>query len=168
MALSSTCTHRSWNDQQYYRETHNIHLKYPDIIGIALKGRERSIAVVPAELCRILPDQRYTRKLPQEHTKAMVEFTSEKPRARIESILRGIGSTSPTSVRASIVCRRISYLCRHRFSTTKTRLSSRRQASLSPSHQRQSRAAFSELPTWSTGPGRLPSYVRTSSVLPFA
>lgn len=79
--------------QQYYRETYNIHIKYPDIIGIALKGRDGPV-VIPAELCRVLPDQRYTRKLPQEYTKHMVEFTSEKPRARLQSILNGIGNAT--------------------------------------------------------------------------
>lgn len=79
--------------QQYYRETYNIHIKYPDIIGIALKGRDGPV-IIPAELCRILPDQRYSRKLPQEYTKHMVEFTSEKPRARMQSILNGIGNAT--------------------------------------------------------------------------
>ena len=41
MALSSTRTHHSWNEQQYYRETHNIQLKSPDIIGITLKGPQQ-------------------------------------------------------------------------------------------------------------------------------
>lgn len=47
----------------------------------------------------MLPDQRYTRKLPQEYTKGMVEFTSEKPQARMDAILRGIGQAQTQSVR---------------------------------------------------------------------
>ena len=91
----SSCVHiiHESRGQQYYRETYNIHIKYPDIIGIALKGRDGPV-VIPAELCRVLPDQRYTRKLPQEYTKHMVEFTSEKPRARLQSILNGIGNAT--------------------------------------------------------------------------
>ncbi|KAL4065381.1 Piwi-domain-containing protein [Scleroderma citrinum] len=84
--------------QQYYRETYNIHLKYPDIIGIVLNDKGGNKTVVPAELCSVLPNQRYTRKLPQEYTKGMVEFTSEKPRARMEAILNGMGTSRSNSV----------------------------------------------------------------------
>jgi len=128
--LRSFCVriiHESWG-QQYYRETYNIHIKYPDIIGIALKGRDGPV-VIPAELCRILPDQRYSRKLPQEYTKHMVEFTSEKPRARMQSILNGIGNAT---VRISVVVYDTVPNSRsYRFSTTKTPPSSWKRVSLS-------------------------------------
>ena len=42
--------------QQYYRKTYNIRIKYPDIIGIMLKGGDDPV-VIPAELCRVLLDQ---------------------------------------------------------------------------------------------------------------
>ncbi|KIJ17201.1 hypothetical protein PAXINDRAFT_73870, partial [Paxillus involutus ATCC 200175] len=46
--------------------------------------------VIPVELCIVVPNQRYTRKLPPELTKKMVDFTSEKPKARLDAIQRGI------------------------------------------------------------------------------
>ncbi|KAG6379119.1 Piwi domain-containing protein [Boletus reticuloceps] len=72
--------------QAYFREAYNITLRYPDAIGVKIGGG----SIVPIELCVIAPDQRFTRKLPQELTKKMVEFTSDKPKARLESIRRGI------------------------------------------------------------------------------
>ncbi|KAF8840966.1 Piwi-domain-containing protein [Paxillus ammoniavirescens] len=72
--------------QAYFREAYNISLKYPDALGVEL-GRG---TIVPVELCIVAPNQRYTRRLPQELTKKMVDFTSEKPKARLDAIQRGI------------------------------------------------------------------------------
>ncbi|KAI6150981.1 Piwi-domain-containing protein [Pisolithus tinctorius] len=82
--------------QQYYRETYNIHLQYPEIIGVGFV-RKNEVTVIPMELCVVLPNQRYTRKLPQECTKKMVEFSSEKPQARMEAIMRGLSSSGPNT-----------------------------------------------------------------------
>lgn len=82
--------------QQYYRETYNIHLQYPEIIGVGFV-RKNEVTVIPLELCVVLPNQRYTRKLPQECTKKMVEFSSEKPQARMEAIMRGLSSSGPNT-----------------------------------------------------------------------
>ncbi|KAH0830397.1 hypothetical protein J3R83DRAFT_1791 [Lanmaoa asiatica] len=71
--------------QTYFRESYNITLRYPDAVGIKT-GR----GIYPIEVCIVAPNQRFTRRLPQELTKKMVEFTTEKPRARLEAIRRGI------------------------------------------------------------------------------
>ncbi|KAF9228654.1 Piwi-domain-containing protein [Gyrodon lividus] len=85
--------------QAYFRETYNIALKYPDALGIEV-GRG---AIIPVELCIVEPDQRYIRKLPQESTKKMVDFTSEKPKARLDAIQRGIrGAGSVLDYNSSI------------------------------------------------------------------
>ncbi|KAI6110019.1 Piwi domain-containing protein [Pisolithus sp. B1] len=82
--------------QEYYRETYNIHLQYPDIIGVGFTSKGQ-VTVIPAELCVVLPNQRYVRKVPQECTKKMVEFSSEKPQARMEAILRGLSGSGPNT-----------------------------------------------------------------------
>ncbi|KAI5983814.1 Piwi domain-containing protein [Pisolithus albus] len=82
--------------QEYYRETYNINLQYPDIVGVGFTVRGQ-VTVIPAELCIVLPNQRYVRKLPQECTKKMVEFSSEKPQARMDAILRGLGGSGPNT-----------------------------------------------------------------------
>ncbi|KAF8558461.1 Piwi-domain-containing protein [Imleria badia] len=72
--------------QAYFREAYNISLRYPDAVGVKIGGG----SVVPIELCIVAPNQRFTRRLPPEMTKRMVEFTSDKPKARLEAIRRGI------------------------------------------------------------------------------
>ncbi|KAI6043075.1 Piwi domain-containing protein [Pisolithus marmoratus] len=94
--------------QQYYRETYNIHLQYPDIIGVGFNVKSQ-VAVIPAELCVVLPNQRYIRRLPQECTKKMVEFSSERPQARMEAILRGLSGSGPTrlsTIRVPRMCKK--------------------------------------------------------------
>lgn len=53
---------------------------------------------MPIELCIVAPNQRFTRRLPQELTKEMVEFTSDKPKARLEAIRRGIEGADAVSI----------------------------------------------------------------------
>ncbi|KIJ60652.1 hypothetical protein HYDPIDRAFT_43184 [Hydnomerulius pinastri MD-312] len=79
--------------QAYFKEAYNVNIN-PDSFGVEI-GRG---TVVPVELCVIEPNQRFTRKLPQELTKKMVEFTSEKPKARLGAIERGIRGTGGASV----------------------------------------------------------------------
>jgi len=72
--------------EAYFRQAYNISLRFPDAVGVKLGGG----SIVPIELCEIAPNQRFKRKIPAELTKKMVEFTSDKPKARLESIRRGI------------------------------------------------------------------------------
>ncbi|KAI9569067.1 Piwi domain-containing protein [Boletus coccyginus] len=72
--------------QAYFREAYNITLRYPEAVGVKVGGG----SIVPIEVCVVAPDQRFKRRLPQELTKKMVEFTTDKPRARLEAIRRGI------------------------------------------------------------------------------
>ncbi|KAF9239655.1 Piwi domain-containing protein [Melanogaster broomeanus] len=89
--------------QAYFREAYNISLRYPDALGVEIG---RGGTVVPVELCIIAPNQRYTRKLPQESTKMMVEFTSEKPKGRLDAIQRGIrGAGSVLDYSSSVFVR---------------------------------------------------------------
>ena len=81
-------------EQAYFREAYNITLRLPDAVGVKIGGG----SIVPIELCVVAPNQRFTRRLPQELTKGMVEFTSDKPKARLEAIRRGIVGTGAVSI----------------------------------------------------------------------
>ncbi|KAH7889904.1 Piwi-domain-containing protein [Phlebopus sp. FC_14] len=87
-SITQTC-----NIQQYFREVYNRNIN-PDLFGVQL-GRG---SIVPAELCVIMPDQRFKSKLPPDLIKGMVEFTSEKPHARLATITHGIQGDQSQSV----------------------------------------------------------------------
>ncbi|KAN0075335.1 Piwi domain containing protein [Tylopilus felleus] len=72
--------------EAYFRQAYNITLRFPDAVGVKIGGG----SVVPIELCMVAPNQRFKRKVPPELTKKMVDFTSDKPKERLESISRGI------------------------------------------------------------------------------
>ncbi|KAG8217323.1 putative argonaute-like protein [Butyriboletus roseoflavus] len=76
--------------QAYFREAYNITLRYPDAVGVRIGGG----SIVPIELCVVAPNQRFTRRLPPELTKKMVEFTSDKPKARLDAIRRGVAGAA--------------------------------------------------------------------------
>lgn len=81
-------------EKAYFREAYNITLRYPDAVGVRIAGG----SIVPIELCIVAPNQRFTRRLPPELTKKMVEFTSDKPKARLEAIRRGIVGAGAVSI----------------------------------------------------------------------
>lgn len=72
---------------EYYHKTHNIRLSFPDIIGIELSRGSGKNTVIPAELCTVAAGQRYTRKLPQNMTSMMVDFSKFRPEKRLEMIV---------------------------------------------------------------------------------
>ncbi|KAG1802602.1 hypothetical protein EV424DRAFT_1545090 [Suillus variegatus] len=51
---------------------------HPNIIGVQVGSKERD-EVILAELCRITPDQCFTRKLPPEFSPSMLKFSSMIP-----------------------------------------------------------------------------------------
>ncbi|KAG1821113.1 Piwi domain-containing protein, partial [Suillus subaureus] len=71
----------------YYYKTYNIRLSFPDIIGIELSRGSGKNTVIPAELCTVAAGQRYTRKLPQNMTSMMVDFSKFRPEKRLEMIV---------------------------------------------------------------------------------
>ncbi|KAG1743854.1 hypothetical protein EDB19DRAFT_1827232 [Suillus lakei] len=60
---------------------------HPNIIGVQVGSKERN-EVIPAELCLIVPDQHYTRKLPPKFSPSMVKSSSKNPQdpAELKSI----------------------------------------------------------------------------------
>ncbi|KAH9842843.1 Piwi domain-containing protein [Rhodofomes roseus] len=68
--------------QEHYRQVYNINLRYPAIFGVRI-GRD---AVIPAELCEVLPGQLYRKKIPAELGADFLKFATQKPDARIQAI----------------------------------------------------------------------------------
>ncbi|OJA17789.1 hypothetical protein AZE42_06589 [Rhizopogon vesiculosus] len=76
---------------EHYHKTYNIRLLFPDIIGIELSRGAGKNTVIPAEVCYVTPGQRYTRKLPQQMTSTMVDFSKFRPEKRLDMIIGNKG-----------------------------------------------------------------------------
>ncbi|OJA17422.1 hypothetical protein AZE42_04820 [Rhizopogon vesiculosus] len=79
------------NVKEYFKKAYGRQLAYPNIIGVQVGSRDHD-EVIPAELCRIASDQRYTRKLPAEFSASMVKFSSKSPHDRLALISAGINN----------------------------------------------------------------------------
>jgi eukaryotic translation initiation factor 2C len=77
--------------QDYFNKAWGRRIEYPNIIGIQVGSKDRD-EVIPAEMCVIAPDQRYTRKLPPEFSSLMVKFSSKNPQDRLALISAGINN----------------------------------------------------------------------------
>lgn len=89
--------------QEYFQLTHNIRLQYPSIIGVRLSHTNAEFpVVVPAELCTVLPEQFFKKRLPNHLTAEVVKFATLKPEQRLEKIMgqayRGTELESPVNL----------------------------------------------------------------------
>jgi eukaryotic translation initiation factor 2C len=64
--------------QDYFKKAQGRRIEYPNIIGIQVGSKDRD-EVIPAEMCIIAPDQRYTRKLPPEFSSLNNELIPQCP-----------------------------------------------------------------------------------------
>ncbi|KAG2061216.1 Piwi-domain-containing protein [Suillus hirtellus] len=87
--------------KDYFKKAWSRPLNYPNIIGIQVGSKDRD-EVIPAEMCAIAPDQRYTRKLPPEFSPMMVKFSSQKPHERLALISAGISNAITTDQRSAL------------------------------------------------------------------
>ncbi|KAI0053586.1 argonaute-like protein [Auriscalpium vulgare] len=71
----------------YFRGILNAPLKFPDLICVELG----SGALIPLELCEVLPGQIIRKQIPAEKTSAVLEFATKKPQERLASIREGLG-----------------------------------------------------------------------------
>ncbi|KAL9079521.1 MAG: hypothetical protein Q9157_001579 [Trypethelium eluteriae] len=72
---------------QYFREKYNIHLKYPDMPLIKTTKKD---VVLPLELCKIKPKQRYVFKLNDRQISNMIKFAVTPPPQRWAHIKEGL------------------------------------------------------------------------------
>ncbi|KZT41885.1 Piwi-domain-containing protein [Sistotremastrum suecicum HHB10207 ss-3] len=69
--------------QNYYHAVYDIQIQHPNIIAVHLQ----SGAVVPIELCVVVPGQMFRGQLPQESRPKMLAFSSDGPERRLRSIM---------------------------------------------------------------------------------
>ncbi len=102
---------------EYFRQTYSINLRHPDVLCVEVG----SGAYIPMELCNVLPGQIMRKQVPPEKTKDVLEFATQKPEARLNSIRNGLGvlqygqssylrsfgfsvdSTAPVSINARVL-----------------------------------------------------------------
>ncbi|KAI1316171.1 hypothetical protein EDD11_010343 [Mortierella claussenii] len=70
----------------YYKAAYNLQLKYPFLPCIGVKGREGQMMYFPVEVCSIVSGKRYTKKLNELQTTAMIKGTCMNPQKRAEKI----------------------------------------------------------------------------------
>jgi len=71
----------------YFKNTQNRPLRFPDVICAEVG----SGALIPLELCTVLPGQIMRKQVPPEKTKDVLEFATMKPADRLRSIKNGLG-----------------------------------------------------------------------------
>jgi eukaryotic translation initiation factor 2C len=99
LSRSNTSSTSTNTFQDYLRSSFNITLKHPRCFGIRLTGRNAPRqAIVPAEICVVLPGQLYKKKLPSHLTSDVVRFSTLKPDDRRSRILNN--AESPVSDQA--------------------------------------------------------------------
>ncbi|KAG1819562.1 ribonuclease H-like domain-containing protein [Suillus subaureus] len=87
--------------KDYFKKAWGRQLLHPNIIGIQVGSKDRD-EVIPAEMCLIAPDQRYTRKLPPEFSSTMVKFSSKNPQDRLALISAGISNSITADQRSAL------------------------------------------------------------------
>ncbi|KAF9072924.1 Piwi domain-containing protein [Rhodocollybia butyracea] len=88
----------------YMKITYNIDIRYKAIVGVRLSPKNAdNPTVVPLEICMVLPGQFYKHKIPDRHTKAVVEFSTLKPEQRLDAIMgRSGGRMLPSPIKGYI------------------------------------------------------------------
>jgi eukaryotic translation initiation factor 2C len=72
---------------EYFLETYNLNLRYPDVLCVEVGNG----AYIPMEICEVIPGQIMRKQVPPEKTKDVLEFATQKPEARLNSIRNGLG-----------------------------------------------------------------------------
>ncbi|KAG0016664.1 Protein argonaute 10, partial [Podila clonocystis] len=74
---------------QYYEKAYGLRLQYPFLPCLGVKGRESTL-YFPAEVCVVKPGKRFTKRLNEEQTSAMIRSTCTKPHDRANKIIRNV------------------------------------------------------------------------------
>ncbi|KZV61782.1 Piwi-domain-containing protein [Peniophora sp. CONT] len=70
----------------YFQSVLNRPLSHPDIVCAELATG----AIIPLELCTVLPGQIIRKELPREKTKDVLAFSTKRPEERLQSIINGL------------------------------------------------------------------------------
>ncbi|KAJ6566989.1 argonaute-like protein [Mycena capillaripes] len=71
---------------QYFREQSGRPLRFPGLLCVEV-GQG---ALIPLELCTVLPGQLVRKEIPEDKKTALVEFATMRPKERLESIRKGL------------------------------------------------------------------------------
>ncbi|KAF8145975.1 argonaute-like protein [Mycena galopus ATCC 62051] len=71
---------------RYYQETTGRPLRFPTVFCVEV-GQG---ALIPLELCNVLPGQLVKKEIPDDKTADLVAFATKKPKERLEAIRRGM------------------------------------------------------------------------------
>lgn len=136
--------------QAHYQQAWNIHLQLPRVFGVRI-GRD---AIIPAELCEVVPGQLYKKKIPADMGATFLKFATQKPDVRLRLIQDAV------SGRVGCPARRVEPqypeggLCRTRYSTTRPPTLCVRLACPSTRPRSPSTAGASTFPASSMGAGQ--------------
>ncbi|KAJ3529107.1 hypothetical protein NM688_g7899 [Phlebia brevispora] len=72
---------------EYFQKTYNRTLQWPDFPCVEVGNG----ALIPMELCRVLPGQIMRKQIPSDKVKEVVKFSTKKPGERLSSIRNGLG-----------------------------------------------------------------------------
>ncbi|KAJ7061559.1 ribonuclease H-like domain-containing protein [Mycena amicta] len=67
----------------YYRQASNVQLRFPALLCVEVGGKG---ALIPLERCTVLPGQLFKKEFPDEKRTEMVEFSTQRPKERFQSI----------------------------------------------------------------------------------
>ena len=70
------------HEQDHFQSKYNVRVRSPKAVGVRL-GQS---AVVPAELCEIVPGQPFRRRIPQQLQSDFLRFATQKPEQRLRDI----------------------------------------------------------------------------------
>lgn len=70
----------------YFRTAYSRPLRFPDLLCVEVG----SGALLPLEVCTVIPGQIMRKQVPPEKTASVLEFATKKPEARLESIVNGL------------------------------------------------------------------------------
>ncbi|KAF8145988.1 argonaute-like protein [Mycena galopus ATCC 62051] len=71
---------------RYYQETTGRPLRFPTVLCVEV-GQG---ALIPLELCNVLPGQLVKKEIPEDKTADLVAFSTKKPKERLDAIARGM------------------------------------------------------------------------------
>lgn len=79
--------------KEYFTQTHNYSFKYPDLPAMDV-GRANKPVYLPLEVCRILPGQRYTKKLSGSQTAKNLLSARQSPDDRKNMLQQALASNA--------------------------------------------------------------------------
>ncbi|KAG0230941.1 hypothetical protein BGW42_000592 [Actinomortierella wolfii] len=75
---------------EYFQTAYNVHIRYPGLPCVVVNRGSDNKDLYPMEVCKLSPGQKYTRKLDEDQTRAMLAFACKPPGERQRAIQQGL------------------------------------------------------------------------------